>query len=389
VIVLFRETQGPDRPMVEQIDGDCGRGQGPEHPGEQQAGRRSQWSRSAQREKLGEFRRHGGALQCLIGADPGSQIPDCWATVGFVQSFRRLRTSPRIFGLVAAGVFSTFVAVFFVRPAQAADPVSASAQIAPAPLAEGNVSEVTVDVAVERGWHVMTYPQPTYRKLKLAGDKRLALFEGEFSIQARISAEDPSARPEGVVVNFRYQACNATVCLRPATLTLSVDAAERDARSDAGNDPATVRAVGGKAAPSHGGLVWTGFTSEAYIAAVKADRPFVMGFSAEWCLPCREMYERTYTDQRVIEAGEGVGFLEVDSTESSDFIARVMESFDVKGLPTTLFFDSGGQEHTRRGGFISASEFARLLDDTKKAARLLDDTKKAAPPMPTTSPSAI
>jgi thiol:disulfide interchange protein len=162
-------------------------------------------------------------------------------------------------------------------------------------------------------------------------------------------------------------------------LTLSVDAAERDARSDSGSHHDTVRSVGSEAAPSHGALVWTDFTSEAYIAALKADRPFVMGFSAEWCVPCREMYERTYTDQRVIEAGDGVGFLEVDSTEASDFIARVMESFDVKGLPTTLFFDSGGQEHTRRGGFISASEFARLLDDTKKAA----------PPMPTTSPSAI
>jgi thiol:disulfide interchange protein DsbD len=112
---------------------------------------------------------------------------------------------------------------------------------------------------------------------------------------------------------------------------------------------------------------------------LREDAPFVMGFSAEWCLPCKEMYERTYTDQRVIEAAEGVRLLEVDSTTTTDYISRVMESFDVKGLPTTLFFDSGGRELTRRGGYIPAPEFARLLSEVKKASK----------PEPAASPSAI
>ena len=52
---------------------------------------------------------------------------------------------------------------------------------------------------------------------------------------------------------------------------------------------------------------------------------------------------------------------------------------DVKARPTTWFFDSKGREFTRRGGYIPAPEFKKLLDDLKRAGA--SD--------PASSPSAI
>jgi thiol:disulfide interchange protein len=40
----------------------------------------------------------------------------------------------------------------------------------------------------------------------------------------------------------------------------------------------------------------------------------------------------------------------------------------VLGVPTTLFFASDGTEHHRMVGYVSAEEFARLLDETRRGA---------------------
>jgi thiol:disulfide interchange protein len=316
-----------------------------------------------------------------------------------VLSFRRFRSLARAIGLAVAGLASVLV---LSEVTHAADPVTASAKWASAP---GEISEVAVEVAVEKGWHVnsdrpslefliptgvefdlpegvtvekVTYPDPIVRQLKLAGDKQLSLFEGEFAIKARLTRKGAPAGDGDIAVKLRYQACNDTICLRPTTVTLPV---ESQASSSGNADSPGFRHAGSASgkAPKGNALAWVEFTSEAYRKVLREDAPFVMGFSAEWCLPCKEMYERTYTDQRVIEAAEGVRLLEVDSTTTTDYISRVMESFDVKGLPTTLFFDSGGRELTRRGGYIPAPEFARLLSEVKKASK----------PEPAASPSAI
>ena len=315
-------------------------------------------------------------------------------------NFRRFRSPARAIGLAVSGLASVLAVSGIAR---AADPVTASARWA---SDSGEAAEVAVEVAVEKGWHVnsdrpglefliptgvefelpegttvetVTYPDPVVRELKLAGGKQLSLFEGEFAIRVRLSGNGAAAGGGDIAVKLRYQACNDTICLRPTTVTLPV---ESQASSSDNEDPAGFRHTGSASAGKGQGaeaLAWVEFTSEAYIQALREDAPFVLGFTAEWCLPCKEMYERTYTDRRVIEVAEGVRLFEVDTTTETDYISRVMESFDVKAMPTTLFFDSGGRELTRRGGYISAPEFARLLSEVKQTSK----------PEPPTSPSAI
>jgi len=115
-------------------------------------------------------------------------------------------------------------------------------------------------------------------------------------------------------------------------------------------------------------LQWQSFSAEAYDSARLSGAPFVIEFGADWCMPCREMKERTFNDPRVVEAAEGIRLLSVDMTTTTDFIERVLSSFRVFGAPTTLFFAPDGKEWKRRSGFVAPQEFAELLRQVRRAA---------------------
>lgn len=119
-------------------------------------------------------------------------------------------------------------------------------------------------------------------------------------------------------------------------------------------------------AETHQALAFEPFSAEVYDRARRSGRPFVIEFSAEWCLPCKEMEERTFTDRDVVDKGDGVTFITVDMTTSTGQIERILDSFDVFGAPTTLFFGPDGKEWKRKVGFIGPEQFAELLDQSRR-----------------------
>jgi thiol:disulfide interchange protein DsbD len=118
-----------------------------------------------------------------------------------------------------------------------------------------------------------------------------------------------------------------------------------------------------------GALPFEPFTAEAYESALRGGKPFVVEFSADWCTPCKEMAERTFTDPRVLEQAHDFKFLTVDMTEPTRMTELILESFRVVGAPTTLFFAANGKEHDRRIGFIGPDDFLELLSETRAAAK--------------------
>ena len=271
-----------------------------------------------------------------------------------------------------------------------AGPLTAESSVSNGKLAVGDVTEVVISVTLEPGWHVnsnapkldfliatalefelpagmaviqVTYPEPVLRTLRFLPEHQLELYEGTFQIRATLEYQK-IAQPAPPVAMLRYQACNDTVCMRPAMERIPLDFEAVGPQGHAGPGEDVSRRVAGTDDGVR--LPWVAFSTEAYDAAHRSRAPFVIEFAAEWCAPCKEMQRRTFRDADVVRAGEGMMFLSVDMTDPDDYINRVLRSFSVIAAPTTVFFDSRGKEFFRKGGFIGPEEFAQLLRDSWK-----------------------
>jgi thiol:disulfide interchange protein DsbD len=66
-------------------------------------------------------------------------------------------------------------------------------------------------------------------------------------------------------------------------------------------------------------------------------KPLLIDMGAEWCAACKELDVHTWTDPTVAqEVADKFVALKVDATEQTDEIDRVMQKYDVAGLPTVL-----------------------------------------------------
>ena len=111
------------------------------------------------------------------------------------------------------------------------------------------------------------------------------------------------------------------------------------------------------------GLPWKDYSQARFEAAFKEKKPVMIDFSAEWCLPCKELDIYTFSDERVVALSDEFEPLIVDLTRIDDEKLVVKKKFNVLGVPTVILFDGSGKEINRFTGFITAED---LLERLKK-----------------------
>ena len=109
---------------------------------------------------------------------------------------------------------------------------------------------------------------------------------------------------------------------------------------------------------------WDKYDSKALAAASAANKPVVIDFYADWCLPCKELDEKTFTDPAV--AAELNRFVRVKAdltAPDDDTTKRLTKEYAILGVPTLVFLDEKGREirDLRLTGYEPPTEFLARL----------------------------
>jgi len=113
------------------------------------------------------------------------------------------------------------------------------------------------------------------------------------------------------------------------------------------------------------GVEWTPFSQERLETAIADNRPVVLDFYADWCIPCLELDRVTFVNPDVIDALDDFVRLKVDLTNFDSEESEVLrQQFSIIGVPTIVFIDASGREvgPARVTGFLNAADFLEKVD---------------------------
>ena len=107
---------------------------------------------------------------------------------------------------------------------------------------------------------------------------------------------------------------------------------------------------------------WRSDAKAAEREAGKLKRPLLVFFSAEWCMPCKEMMLRSFADPGVADLiGKRFVPLLVDMTNDDDAAHAVGQRYRVNALPTLLAIQ-GSAEKLRLEHLAAVAELRAALE---------------------------
>ena len=113
---------------------------------------------------------------------------------------------------------------------------------------------------------------------------------------------------------------------------------------------------------SGGPLPWIRGEQPALASAHASHKPMLIDFYADWCLPCKELELKTFSDPRVKEMLDNFVLVKVDCTEDDD--PQVLETkrrYHAATLPTLVILDSDGRPLHTFDHFVEPDELLEQL----------------------------
>ncbi|RTZ62467.1 MAG: thiol:disulfide interchange protein [Aquificaceae bacterium] len=99
--------------------------------------------------------------------------------------------------------------------------------------------------------------------------------------------------------------------------------------------------------------------------AATQNKTVMLDFYADWCISCKEMEHKVFSDPRVVKALENTILIQADVTKNDDLDIALMKKFGLFGPPGILFFDTNKQEYRsfRVVGEMSADKFLAHINE--------------------------
>jgi thiol:disulfide interchange protein DsbD len=116
------------------------------------------------------------------------------------------------------------------------------------------------------------------------------------------------------------------------------------------------------------GVHWTAYDEGLLADAVKEDKPVILDFYADWCIPCKELDARVFSAADVVNLSRKFVMLRADLTKYNPHQKSLQRRFNIKGVPTVIFIDRGGKEDRslRVESFVDKEEFLERMNAAMK-----------------------
>ncbi|MDH5208915.1 MAG: thioredoxin family protein [Burkholderiaceae bacterium] len=98
----------------------------------------------------------------------------------------------------------------------------------------------------------------------------------------------------------------------------------------------------------------------AFADAKAKNQPVFLFWTAVWCPPCNQVKSTIFTRPEFIERSRSFVPVYVDADSPSG--QALGQRFRVRGYPTMVLLEAGGQEVTRLAGSVDAAKYMQLLD---------------------------
>jgi len=107
----------------------------------------------------------------------------------------------------------------------------------------------------------------------------------------------------------------------------------------------------------------------AFRQASSQGKPIMMDFYADWCVACVELDNRTYNQPAVISRSREFVNLKMDFTRQNDWTKQLSAKYQIRGMPTVIFFNPDGVELERFFGFKNSRGVAEIMDRVLAVSR--------------------
>lgn len=116
---------------------------------------------------------------------------------------------------------------------------------------------------------------------------------------------------------------------------------------------------------------WLPYDQKGLAEALSKKKPVILDFYADWCEPCRAMDEEVFSDPGVVRMSRNFLTMRVDLTTRRPDQDSLLRKYEVRGVPTVLFFNRDGiEEKSLRVEFlVSRSQFLERMSRALKSSR--------------------